>query len=108
MILTLAAIKFWHVWFSVWAFYALLILSGTVLLLISPVANKNKMLDGREKTVYRRCMIRNIFVAFTAAVTMFHFLYHSLAVPVLFGVLLAALMAVAGKVKLWVENENAC
>ena len=106
MIPTLTVMKFWQVWFVAWVFYALLALGSIVLVLIAPVAHKNKMLDEREKVVYRRRMLRNLSVAVITALILFQLSYHGLAVSVLCGVLLAMLMALTGKIKLLVESEH--
>ena len=103
----LAAIRFYPVWHTDLAFYVLLGISLAVLLKIAPVENKNKILDEIEKVVYRGRMLRNLGIMSITAVMLQIFSLHGYAASVLCGILLAMLMAVAGKVKLMAENRIA-
>jgi len=94
------AIRYQQAWCTLVVFYCILGLSAAALILLSPVGNKNKMPDALEKVVYRRRMLRNLVMLSVVAAGLFHFAYHDYAAAVLCGIMLAAIMAITGKIKL--------
>jgi len=97
-------IRFYYIWnIILWnipiIFYALLACSVATLLYLAPVGSKNKMPDVKERSIYRRRMIRNLMVLVVLAIIL-SLLLHQYASAVLIGVLLSAIMTIVGKVKL--------
>ena len=101
----LLAIRFQQVWNIPDVSFALLVGAIAVLVLIVPVENKNKMLDALEKVVYRRRLLRNLAIATVAMIILFALSFHKYSAAVLCGILLSMLIAVAGKIKLFLEAD---
>ena len=106
MIPAMLAIRYQQAWCTMAVLYCVLVLSVAVLILLAPVGNKNKMPDALEKVVYRRRMLRNLAILSVVAAGLFHFAYYDYASAVLCGIMLAAIMAVAGRIKLLLETHN--
>lgn len=100
----LLAIRSQQMWNVQEVSFLVLIVSVIVLVLITPVGNKNKMLDDLEKVVYRRRLLRNLAIASVAMVILFVLSLHQYSAAVLCGILLSMFIAVAGKIKLALEK----
>ena len=100
----LFVISFYQVWYTPIVFYGLLFLSVAVLLWLAPVGSKNKMPDEKEQVVYRRRMIRNLVVLVVVAIALILFSIYNFASAVLTGIVLSAIMTIAGKLKLKIQK----
>ena len=96
----LLMIRFQDIWNVPFAFYGLLGISAAALVLLGSVGSRNKMPDEVEKIVYRRRLLRNLAVIAVAAIVLSALSFPAYASAVLCGILLAATIAAAGKVKL--------
>jgi len=99
----LVAIRFYQVWSVPVVFWGLLVVSVVVLVMFGPVEHKNKMLDDVERVVYRHQMLKKMTIVATAAVGLAVFSLNSFSVAVLYGILLAAVATIAGKMKLTLQ-----
>jgi len=93
----LFAIRFYRVWNVPVAFWSLLALSITLLVLISPVEHKNKPLEAIAKCVYRRRMLRNLTLISTSAAILSLLTLGSYSAAILCGLVLSATTACVGK-----------
>jgi len=103
MIPLLVAIRFQQAWNRPIVFYCLLGLGIINLIVLGPVENKNKLLEGLEKTVYRRRLLRNLAFILVGAIVLSELSLYDYSVAVLCGILLSSITAAAGKVKLSID-----
>jgi len=94
------AIRYYYMWNIPIVFWSLLVASVIILIIVSPVEHKNKMLDAKEKNVYRKRALRNMLVVATCAIVLTLLSFNIFAVAMLCGIVLTAATAGLGKLVL--------